>query len=510
MARNVSDKIRTIDELQRTLTDLKQQGKKVVQCHGVFDLVHLGHIRHFSEAKRQGDILVVTLTRDKYVRRGPGRPVFNENLRAEALAALEVVDYVGIDDSPTAVDCIRRLKPDVYAKGPDYREKGKDITGKIYEEEEAIRSVGGRLAITEDITFSSSQLLNQHFNGYPPATRDYLKTLSEKYTADEITDRLHSTERLKVLVLGDAIVDQYHYCVPMGRSSKEPLVVNRYVSAESFAGGTLATANHAAALCGNVDLLTVLGRPRSFEDFIRGKLNPNVKPVFFYRDDVGTIVKRRYVAHGVSRKLFEICFMDDGQIPASVEADILRHLEKTVAEYDLVIVSDFGHDLMTSRIIDLVCRNARYLAINVQTNSANIGFNVVTKYPRANCVCVDEAELRYATRDKFGDLRTHARQVYDQLHCEHLITTRGSNGSLSYTKSGGFLEAPALAYQVVDAVGAGDAFFAFVAPCAAAGFPQDLISFIGNAVGSLAVQIVCNREPVSLVDLIKFITRLLK
>ena len=135
----------------------------------------------------------------------------------------------------------------------------------------------------------------------------------------------------------------------------------------------------------------------------------------------------------------------------------------------------------------------------------------MTKYPKANSVCIDEMELRFATQDRFGDVRTLSKHVYKQIKgCEHIIATLGSKGSICYSKEHGYHETPAFSDKVVDAIGAGDAFFAFVAPCFAAGMPQELVSFIGNAVGSLAVQIVCNREPVNSVDLIKFITRLLK
>src|SRR3989338_10947382 len=111
-------KIKTLKNLAKIINVLKGKGKRIVQCHGVFDLIHLGHIRHFNLAKKEGDILVVSVTRDKYVKRGPGRPIFNEHLRAEALASLAVTDYVCIVDSPTAVECIKVLKPHVYAKGP--------------------------------------------------------------------------------------------------------------------------------------------------------------------------------------------------------------------------------------------------------------------------------------------------------------------------------------------------------------------------------------------------------
>jgi len=510
MNEKVTKKIQTINVLAKTIEKLKKRGKKIVQCHGVFDVVHLGHIRHFNLAKEEGDVLLVTLTKDKFVRRGPGRPLFNENLRAETLASLDVTDYVSIIDASTATDFIKKVKPDVYVKGNDYKKKNEDVTGKIYEEEEAIKSVGGRLVFTDDVTFSSSKIINEHLDVFSERTNKYLKALSKRYTINHITESLNSLQKLKVLLIGDTIIDQYHYCTPLGKSSKEHLVVTRYESEETFAGGALATANNIASVCGNVDLITMLGEHNSHQEFIENKLLPNVKPHFFYRKNAGTIVKRRFVSKHTNQKLYEICYMDDTDIDRDHEAKILKKLEKTIKNYDLVVVSDFGHGLLTKRLIKFICSKARYLALNVQTNSANMGFNLVTKYPSANCVCIDEMELRVAAHDKFSDIRQLTKKVYNNFKCEHMIATRGSYGSLCYSKDGGFHETPAFSVRVVDAIGAGDAFFAYVAPCFAAGLPQDLVSFIGNAVGSLAVQIVCNREPVNFVDLNKFITRLLK
>lgn len=510
MNNGVTRKIKTMGELAKTVAMLKEKGKTVVQCHGVFDIVHLGHIRHFNLAKKEGDVLIVTLTRDKDVRRGPGRPVFNERLRAETLASLEVTDYVTILDFPTATEFIKTVKPNVYAKGNDYKAKEQDVTGKIYEEEEAIKEVGGRLVFTDDITFSSSSIINNFLDSYPPRTQRYLKAIGKRYSIDSIVTALKSLKNLRPLVIGDAIIDEYHYCTAMGKSSKEHLVVNRYDSEEQFAGGSLATANNVASVCGEVHLLTMLGARQSYREFIDNRLNPNIKPIFFERPDTGTIVKRRYVSNVRNTKLFEICYMKDHNITRREETQVIKKLEKIVDDYDLVIVSDFGHGLLTKRIINLICEKAKYLAVNVQTNSANIGFNLVTKYPRADCVCIDEMELRFAAHDKFSDIRTLTKDVYHQIGCKKIIATRGSLGSVSYSKEDGFHETPAFSNNVVDAIGAGDAFFAFVSPCFAAGLPHDMVSFIGNAVGSLAVQIVCNREPVNNVDLVKFMTRLLK
>lgn len=503
-------KIKTLAQLGTISRRLKRQGYSVVQCHGVFDLIHPGHIRHFQSAKREGDFLMVTLTADKYVKRGPGRPIFNEHLRAETLAALAAIDYVAIVDAPTAIEAISIIRPSVYAKGPDYQEKGKDITGMIEREAAAVKAVRGRLYITHDITFSSSALINNHLAVYPPATRDYLRHLARAYPLPVILDYLNQVAKLRVLVIGDAIIDQYHYCYAMGRSSKEPLVVNKFTSAESFAGGTLATANHVASLCQRVDLLTVLGATDSWQPFIEQQLAARVRAKFYRRRGVPTTIKRRYISNVYQRKIFEICFMDDTPLTGRLEQQVIKHLARRVPQYDLVIVNDFGHGFLTPRIIRTICRYARCLALNVQTNSANIGFNVVTKYPRADYICVDEMELRFATHDRYSNLKKIARRVYDTLDASLLIATRGADGSIMYSEKEGFKQAPALADRVVDTVGAGDAVFAYTAPAFAAKLPPEVIGFIGNAAGSLAVQIVGNREAVQAIDLIKFITRLLK
>ncbi|MCG3175108.1 MAG: Bifunctional protein HldE [Candidatus Omnitrophica bacterium] len=507
---NPSSKIKTLEELKGVVAALRKRKKSLVQCHGVFDLIHPGHVRHFAMAKKEGDVLIVTITSDRHVRKGPGRPYFNERLRAEQLAALQDVDYVAVLDHPTAVEGILAIRPDVYAKGQDYRDASRDVTGMIGEEESAVRSCSGRLHFTDEITFSSSGLINTAFEVYPPETVKYLKLLARRHSIEEVRARLSELSKLKVLVIGDAIIDQYHYCRAMDRSSKESLVVHRYLSDESFAGGALAVANHVAELCGQVDLVSVLGSADPYESFIRSKLGPRVRPRFFRRHGCPTTIKRRFVSDDSSKKVFEICYMDDTPISGAEEEVVRRFLDRQAGRYDLVIVADYGHGLMTPAVIRTLSRRARYLTLNVQTNSANLGFNLVTKYPKADFVCIDEKELRLATHDKHGPIQSLVKRVQSQLRPKAMVVTRGVAGSIAYAPGTGFQDAPALSFQVVDKVGAGDAFYSFAAPCVRAGFSADLVSFIGNAAGSIAVQIVCNRQPVKQVDLIKFMTRLLK
>ncbi len=119
----MNSKILHIDELAGKVAELKQSGKAVVQSHGVFDLIHPGIIAHLNSAKAQGDVLVVTVIRDGDVRRGPGRPVFPDKLRAENVASLSQVDYVCIVDDGVPFECVRRIKPDVFAKGQGHNER---------------------------------------------------------------------------------------------------------------------------------------------------------------------------------------------------------------------------------------------------------------------------------------------------------------------------------------------------------------------------------------------------
>lgn len=503
-------KIVSLDELAQIVSQLKAEGKKIVHCHGVFDLLHPGHILHFQAARGLGDVLVTTITRDAYVDKGPGRPVFKERLRAESLAALEVIDYVAFNEGPTAIETIRKLRPDIYAKGNDYRHPEDDITGKIKDEEEAILSVGGKLSFTDELSFSSTSLLNAHFSVYPEAAEKFLNDFRQRHSAEGIIRSFQKLLPLKVLVVGDTILDEYHYCVPMGRSPKENLIPAKYVSEETFAGGVLASANHVAGFCADVNLLTCLGTQNNYEKFILQHLRPNIKGKFFYREDAPTVVKRRFVDPAFLSKMFELCFMNGHEVPRAVARQIEDYLNSCVSQYDLVIVNDFGHGFVTQGMIDILGEKAHFLGVNAQTNSANTGFNLITKYPRADYICLDEVEARLACHDRIGCLKEVIARLAESSGCNKVAVTQGHQGSLVYDREVGFFEIPVFSLEVKDRIGAGDAYFSITSPAVAAGFPVELVGFVGNAVGALAVRIVGNRTPVEPVPLFKFITALLK
>jgi bifunctional ADP-heptose synthase (sugar kinase/adenylyltransferase) len=503
------NKILTLEDLTARVAELRSQGRKVVQSHGVFDVIHPGVVRHVALAKEQGDVLVVSIIRDRDVRKGPGRPIFPELLRAENVASLEMVDFVAVVDDAIPFESVGIIKPDVFARGQAWVERDRDIHDKITQSENELYLGKVKIFETTGFSFSSTQLINNFLDIYPEETKRYLKKLKERHPFREVQESFRTVQKLKVLLIGDGIVDEYHYCSPMGKSAKTNLVVSRYLSHEVFAGGVFAIANHLAGICDDVHLVTLLGLQDSREEFVNNNLKPNISHHYFYRDDGPTIVKKRYLDRYHNQKLFEVNFLNDRYLEEEAERQVIDYLKAVIPEYDLVLVSDFGHGFITRQMIRTVEKLSRLTAVNTQTNAANSGYNMITKYRRPFFICLDELELRWAAQERFADIGEVIRRIQKTTGAEHIITTLGKQGCIGI-RGENTLRSPIVSTKVVDTVGAGDAFFSFTAPCLAAGMPLDLVLFVGNAVGALAVQIIGNKKPVEKYELLEFVHSLLK
>ena len=504
------DKIVSLEDVSAIVEQLRLAGKCVVHAHGTFDLLHLGHVRHFQSARELGDALVVTLTADRFVNKGPGRPVFAEATRAEMVASLEYVDWVAINYAPDAVDAINQIRPNIYVKGQDYQEPEGDVTGKIIFERRAVEAHGGRIYFTDEVTFSSTELLNRHFNIYEPHVRDHLRALRSDGGMTEMLALIEKVRGYRVLLVGDAIIDEYEYVLPMGKPPKENILATRYHDREIFAGGVFAAANHVASICAEVDIVTCLGAAESYEEFIRQSLRPNVRLHPIYRPNASTTVKRRLVDPSNMRKLFEVYVMDDEPLTNDLQQKLDGMIARIAPQADVTIVADFEHGLLVSSSIDALIKSARFLAVNTQSNSANWGYNLITKYPRADYVCIDAPEARLAARDRISKIGDIAHGIEKQIDCAKIIITHGRHGCVTLERGGIVHTIPALAGRVVDTLGAGDAFLSITAPLVAAGGMLKQVGFIGNVVGALKVEIVGHRKPIEKPALIKAINALLK
>jgi rfaE bifunctional protein kinase chain/domain/rfaE bifunctional protein nucleotidyltransferase chain/domain len=502
-------KIMTLETIGHELS-LHRAGKTVAQCHGVFDLLHIGHIKHLQHAKGFADILVVTITADRFVNKGPGKPYFSEYLRAEALAALSCVDYVVINHHLTAIEAIKAIRPDCYVKGIEYQDSAADITGKISEEEETVKSVGGRLHFTKDIVFSSSTLLNRFFSPFSQEVISYLDQFKAKYPINDILQYFEGCKKLNVMLIGEAVIDIYHYGEAIGKSGKEPILVTKYHREEVYIGGVLAIANHLSNFCKEVTCVTMLGEKGEYEQFIREKLNPNVNVVFHYKKDAPTIVKRRYIEEYSAQKLFEIyeiedCFFDDDQ-----KQQFADSIKKQIDQHDVVIVGDYGHGLLDSASIAMIEEKAKFLAVNTQANASNHGFNCISKYRKADYVCIANRELQLNFRQKHISTIEQVKQLMQEFDYKNVVVTSGVKGSISCKKGEEINITPAFATSVKDRVGAGDAVLAVTSLFVAQHAPAEMVGFIGNVVGSEAVNIMGNKSFIEKIPLMKHIVHLMK
>lgn len=261
---------------------------------------------------------------------------------------------------------------------------------------------------------------------------------------------------MRVLVIGDSITDEYCYVTPLGKASKENVLATHRQREESFHGGVWAAANHVRSFCKEVVICT------------------------------GTkdTIKRRYVEENSLRKIYEV----------QSTRDLHNRTDADISAYDVVIVADFGHGCMTQKMIDRVSAEAQFLAVNAQTNAANHGYNLITKYPKADYIVIDDPEARLAAVDRDG----HIEDVISKLahgRCNKFIVTHGNLDTVGFDGSAFHHLQPQQA-RAVDTMGAGDAFFAVTAPMAVSGRMEDLL-LVGNAAGAIKCGIVGHRASVT-------------
>ncbi|MGN0291180.1 MAG: PfkB family carbohydrate kinase [Lachnospiraceae bacterium] len=496
----------------KEIQELKKQGKTIVLCHGVFDLVHPGHIIHFQEAKKLGDVLVVSITAAEYVRKGPGRPYFDDEMRLKFLSAIECIDYVMLSESYTVDDIVEVVEPDLYVKGREYAKSEEDITGKIDEEVALVRKHGGDVAYTDGQVFSSTRLINNALPALSPDVKEFMEDFHQRYSMQDIKDYAEKMQDLKVLVVGDAIVDEYTFCNVQGLMSKDMGYSARYRYSEQYLGGSLAVARHLASFNDNVTLMSVVGTEEAVHSRILDELSDKMRVDLTYSNVFETIVKRRYVTLNEKREEVDKIFaINNLPTPMVIDGEALDkfkvNLKSKIDAFDVVILCDFGHGLVDDEVMEILQTKAKFLALNCQTNSSNYGKNLITKYKRADVFALDQKELSLAFSEYQKEEEEQLVRLADYFG-SHGWLTQGSKGATS-VEHGKLKSCPAFTLKVKDTIGAGDAFFALASLTAAVGAPMEIGTFMGNVAGALAANIMGNKEAIDKVNVLKYASTLL-
>lgn len=448
-------KIKTVEEL-KAIFGPRPRDKQVIMCHGVFDVVHPGHLRHLLYAKSKADILLTSLTADAHITKGQYRPHIPQELRALNLAAFETVDYVLIDRNATPIENISMLQPDYFAKGYEYTEGG--LPEKTHEELETLKAYGGEMIFTPgDIVYSSTKLINLA----PPRIKlEKLLTLMEYegLTFDALRGHLESLKGRRVHVLGDTIVDSYTHTAMIGGQTKTPTMSVLYERRDDYIGGAAIVAKHLRAAGAEVVFSTVLGND-SFKTFVLDGLREagvDCRPVI--DPTRPTTNKNAIVAEAY--RLLKIDTLDN----RSISDDIVESLAKTVAETpcDAVVYSDFRHGIFNRRTIPRLVAAIPPSAFKVADSQVASRWGNITEFQNFDLITPNEREARFALGDQDSGVRPLATALYNAAKCKTLILKLGERGVLTCRNGGDeAIVVDTFVERLVDAVGAGDALLAY-------------------------------------------------
>ena len=472
--------------------------KKIGLCHGAFDVLHNGHLEHFNEAFNQVDILIVSVTADKFILKGPFQPYNNEKNRINFLSHIKNISYLYLDDSFTAEKVINQLKPDIYFKGKDYLEK--DITGNFKKEVRVLKRNKGKIFLTKTPLLSSTKIINNFYKPFNENVEKYLKNISKKNTYKEITNIFKKLDNITLNVIGEPIIDKYIHCEMAGLTTKDPAVSTIIDKTETIPGGVLSVAKILSKFIKKVNLYTY-GNSQIIKKYFKNE--KNIK-VFNFDKTQEIQTKTRYINFTRYEKLLQVTNLKKNDFSKVTSNTICKKLKKI--EKNLVIC-DFGNGLFEKEILKNIEKKNLKKYLNVQTNSINYGYNLFTKYKSFTYLSLDEREWQLALGKKdLSDISNIlSLKKNKKLSCS---LTKGKMGS-EYLWMNKREICPVFIEKTVDTTGCGDAYFALTSVMVEAKLSKSLISFIGNAYAGMHSQFFGNSKIIDKSTFLKYLKSLL-
>jgi len=483
-----SHKIKTVEEI-RDYIGLRPRRLKAIMCHGTFDVVHPGHIRHMLYAKTKADILIASLTADKHITKGSMRPYVPEDLRAMNLAALEMVDYVLVDNDPTPLKNLAILQPDFFAKGYEYTAGA--THPKTQEEINLVDGYGGEMIFTPgDIVYSSSALIELA----PPsiAIEKLLMLMeSEGVSFKDLRTTLNSMQGVKVHVVGDTIVDSYTYCSMIGGMTKTPTISVRFEKKVEFTGGAAVVAKHLRAAGAEVVFSTVLGND-DFKNFVLNDLASSGVICMPIIDETRPTTNKNAIVAETYRML-KIDTLDNRSISDKIVIRLKDQIKDT--ETQAVVFSDFRHGIFNRGTIPALTAAIPQGSYRVADSQVASRWGNILEFEDFDLITPNEREARFALGDQDSVLRPLAGELYLQARCKMLLLKCGSRGIIVYRSTEledyrAFFIVESFAERVVDAVGAGDALLAYTTLAMVVTKNEVIASILGN----MAAAVECEHE----------------
>ena len=482
-------KIYSLEHLLALRLQAKLDGRTVVHCHGCFDIVHPGHIHHLQYAKKLGDLLIVSVSADSHVNKGPDRPLIPDDLRAGSLAALECVDAVYLNPDPTAVDLLDSLQPDIYVKGREYEQNNDP---RFLAERDTVTQNGGRVVFSSgDIVYSSTALIGG-FRKTDAFNDEKTQRFCRRYdlAGDSLQQLVHRFQGQRVLVIGDYMLDRYHFCEATGIAGEGPMMALRALESRDFDGGAGVIAMHLAGLGASPTLLTSFA-----EDDLSAqaemRLYASGVEIGGLHQRPATVAKHRYLVE--ESKLFKV----DSQAEKQLANEILAVAEDASA----VIFADFGYGLITAglleRVMDPLRKQVPIITADVSGKQGNL-----LRFTGVDLLCPTEREVRETLHDFGSGLGAVVSNLLRSSQAKQALITLGKQGLVTFDWPRGDAEAsegrlrseylPAMSARTIDPLGCGDALLATSSLALASGGSLQAAALLGSLAAAVEVQSLGN------------------
>jgi rfaE bifunctional protein nucleotidyltransferase chain/domain len=461
-------KVVGVDQAARLVRSAQAAGRAVVMCHGCFDLVHPGHIRHLQQAAKLGDLLLVTITGDSLIDKGTGRPLIPQELRAENLAAIDCIDLVAINPRPTAAELLEIIRPDVYVKGREY-EHNRDP--RFHMERLTVERHGGRVVFTSgDVVFSSTALINALEDSASPLQSTIRGLITQNgVTLEQLNAIIKGFEGKRVLVIGEMIKDTYVICDRPAIAGESPIMTLRPVEYRSFDGGAAILARHVSAMGARPAILTAM--PRTMEaESLRQRLADEGVHSTSVEVDAAMVEKQRFLVGNT--KVMKVDLGGPLTLDLAHQEQFIQDAAREAVGCDAVIIADFGQGLFTPMMLTTLCAMLRPIVPLLNGDVSGRRSNLLSMH-QMDLICPSESEIRDALHDHDEGLSSIAWRLLEATESKAVFATLGEEGLVAFDRlPGADLNAddwqtrlaaqhvPALAPYAVDQLGCGDALLA--------------------------------------------------
>lgn len=444
------------DYIKNTINDIRSEvplGKSIVFISGVFNIIHPGHSRLLKYASTQGDYVVVGVFSSDLDKTA----IISESDRMEALNGLVWVDKVFIlREMPTLF--IEQFKPDVVVKGSEFKDRNND-------EQDIVDFYGGKLLFSSgDSSFTTLDLIKTEVREVNFSIIEKQDEFLNRHsiTKKNIIKTIESYEKLKVIVVGDTIVDEYVSCDAVGLSQEEPTIVVRPVTRNVFIGGAGIVSSHAKMMGAETVYFSVVGNDESGRNAISALEDYGIDVRITLDESRMTTYKKRYRASGKS--LLRVNEYTQQPIDLSIQDKIYDEIKEEISNTDVLLFSDFNYGLLPQELVDrltkLALDNEVMLVADSQSSSQ---MGDISRFKNMTLITPTEHEARVSTKDTGSGLVKLAEKLRELTNTPYVFITLANEGVLINTidsnKEDHWItdRLPAMNTSAKDPAGAGDA-----------------------------------------------------